>query len=74
MELSEPVVVSVGTRHRWYLNAMMSTPLKSPGSWREHRRYAHNWWRNHYGAHFTDNYELVFPDQETYVQCVLTWS
>jgi hypothetical protein len=71
--MSEPVVVSVGTRHSWYLNAIRSVP-DTPHDVREDRKTVQKWWRDRYGAYFSDNYELVFPNQERYLECVLTWS
>ena len=73
MELNEPVVVSVGTRHSWYLNAIRSIPERRLHVSKD-RCVFHNWWRDRYGAHFSDNYELVFPSKEAYLECVLTWS
>ena len=31
------------------------------------------WFGSHYGADFS-SHRVTFPDQETYTQCVLTWS
>jgi hypothetical protein len=74
MELSEPVVVLVGTRHSWYLNALRSIPGLERRDVRKDRDVVHKWWRDRYGAYYTDNYELVFPNRETYLECLLTWS
>jgi len=71
--MSEPVVVSVGTRHSWYLNAIRSIPDTPHDAW-ERRKKIQDWWRDRYEARYADNYELVFPNQETYLECVLTWS
>lgn len=72
--MSEPVVVSIISRPTWYINAIGNIPDIEWRDVRKDRDVVHKWWKDRYGAYYTGNFELVFRNQEAYMECVLTWS
>jgi len=64
----------------WYRNCV--TSIQYPDRHRGHRSILVQWFRTHCNAELCWNdgdwrhsaSHIEFPDQETYTQCVLTWS
>lgn len=77
--MSEPVVVRLPVPWpSWFSNAQTSIPNESFDAV-ERRQIYKDWWLARYGVSLdfdgqNGRWLMKFPDRETYVQCVLTWS
>lgn len=81
MELKEdkPLVLHFDTIDppRWFLNAWTHA---IPSNWwptlEELFEKLHGWFEHHYDATcvFEKSWTITFPNKETYLQCLLTWS
>jgi hypothetical protein len=73
--MSEPVVVLVHPWPIWFRNALASMPRERRDAYQQ-RRYIQEWWLARYDAQLgtLEQLTLTFPNRETYMQCVLTWS
>jgi hypothetical protein len=81
--MSEPVLVRLPVPWpSWFKNAHSSIPNK-PVDQAQRRQVFIDWWLSRYGARLDldwqngrwgSRWSMEFPNQETYTQCVLTWS
>jgi len=81
--MSKPVVVRLPVPWPvWFSNAQSSIPNK-PVDQAQRRQVFIDWWLSRYGARLELDWQngrwdgrwlMVFPNQETYMECVLTWS
>jgi len=78
MELNQPVVVDVASRWPpWYRRCIDSMNIYRPElSYWDQAGLMIEWWRTHYDAELKMPYleTLTFPNQETYLECILAWS
>lgn len=79
--MSEPVVVELDlTCPEWYQNCLYGMDIYRPGlTYRQQVEIMAQWFETRYQAKLNAGMQaqvntLVFPNQERYVECVLTWS
>lgn len=78
MELSEPVVVDLCGRYpEWYGRCLVAMDVYRPGlGYWQQVALMKEWFAQHYDAELEipNQSTLTFPNQERYLECVLTWS
>lgn len=76
--MSEPVVVRLPVPWPvWYRRCIDSMNInRSELSYWDQGQLMKKWWRTHYDAELATPYieTLTFPNQERYLECMLTWS
>ena len=58
----------------WWLNCVNNLDFDPHASHRERVDTISNWFQTHYDAKYVGTGYVIFPNQETYAQCVITWS
>lgn len=77
--MSEPVVVDLeGVYPQWWFNCLAAMDIYNERlDWKQREDLLMQWFGSRYQAKINaerGSANITFPDQERYLECVLTWS
>jgi len=72
--MTHEVFVDLFPRPTWWRNCVNNLDFEPHASHIERVDTISHWFQTHYDAKYVGTGYVIFPNQEKYLECVLTWS